>query len=932
MKHNRTLGKLLILAALVALPINALAVGPSPEAKLKYGSESFFQERLKRHREFVEQGACSPAIHPVNADWKDKRLSAAAGAVDTIRVVVLLLDFSDHPYNGTTHGQGYAATPEDFDSLLFSIQGEDSISNNNGSMTEYYLENSYGSVHMLGEVSGWIRMDSTYAYYVKDSADAGSSRSRDFARDAINAANDSVDFSRFDYNGDGYLDGLILLHAGNGGEQGYFGIWSHMFSLLSDTTMDGITIRDYVIAPEEFSSELSPIGVITHEFGHYFGLYDFYDMCEGDPGHEGSAGLGAWSLMASGNYNNFGTAPAHLDPWSKIFIGFLTPTTVQFTGNVYNAQIPQVETDPVVYKLSNGSTSQYWLVENRQKTGFDRALLGHGLCIYHVDESVRDAYGRPTNSLNDHYFISLEQADGMDQMGETVNNRGDAGDPFPGLSDNRDFHNLTVPNSKTYLNNVTQIGVWNISNSGSIMSADLDIEYSRPWIELDSLNPLTLQTVRNGVTDNLIEPGDTVYLSFSARNYMRPTFGARATLTSSNADILLNDDSAVLAASIFAIGPYSNGMNDTISFIMPDSIQSIIDSFFVTIETDSTIGSPVTFARTFGFELQLGSPDILIVDDDRGGDNQQAYADVLSRMMLPADVWDVTVAGKPGAADLKKYSIVFWVTGWNPGTPLAEQDMIDMKSFLDDGGNLFLSTDTLGVSLMGALDPAFMSDYLHTQYAGSNLKWFILTGPSGDPIWGGLRSIVLNALWQTSSLLTPVNGGETALILGDTNDVRGVCGVSYSGMFKTLISTFPPESINNNQVGFDPIDSLMSRVIEFFGLGFKTGVEEDQRRAYLPRTFELEQNYPNPFNPATNISYTIQRKPGSKGPVKSRLVVFNLLGREVRVLVDEYQSPGRYSVKWDGLTSQGTRASSGVYFYRLTYGDQNQTKKMVLLK
>jgi hypothetical protein len=101
-----------------------------------------------------------------------------------------------------------------------------------------------------------------------------------------------------------------------------------------------------------------------------------------------------------------------------------------------------------------------------------------------------------------------------------------------------------------------------------------------------------------------------------------------------------------------------------------------------------------------------------------------------------------------------------------------------------------------------------------------------------------------------------------------------------------------------------------------------------------PQEFSLLQNYPNPFNPSTNIGYTIasskEQVAGSTrqvGMERVRLVVYDLLGREVAVLVDGYQTPGEHRVAFDART-----LASGVYFYRLAAGGQSLSRKLVLLK
>ncbi|MEZ4745468.1 MAG: T9SS type A sorting domain-containing protein [Calditrichia bacterium] len=106
-------------------------------------------------------------------------------------------------------------------------------------------------------------------------------------------------------------------------------------------------------------------------------------------------------------------------------------------------------------------------------------------------------------------------------------------------------------------------------------------------------------------------------------------------------------------------------------------------------------------------------------------------------------------------------------------------------------------------------------------------------------------------------------------------------------------------------------------------VGSSVGIEDDDNH---PTAFELEQNFPNPFNPTTSIRYTVN----SAGTYK--LSVYNVLGQQIRTLVNGFQTPNRYELTWDGRNDKGVAVGSGIYFYKLTGENQNITKKMVLLK
>jgi hypothetical protein len=118
--------------------------------------------------------------------------------------------------------------------------------------------------------------------------------------------------------------------------------------------------------------------------------------------------------------------------------------------------------------------------------------------------------------------------------------------------------------------------------------------------------------------------------------------------------------------------------------------------------------------------------------------------------------------------------------------------------------------------------------------------------------------------------------------------------------------------------------ALVTRIS--YSAGLATGVDDDPTADILPTSLALHQNYPNPFNPTTAISFELPRS------TAVRLEVFNLLGQTVATLLDETLTAGQHQTEWNGRDCHGSEAASGVYFYRLTTGEQNLVRKMVLVR
>jgi len=188
-------------------------------------------------------------------------------------------------------------------------------------------------------------------------------------------------------------------------------------------------------------------------------------------------------------YNWLGNpfSPQFLDPWHRYYMGWVSPVVISSLGNYTVNYAEGPSNTNSVYKIWINTPNEYFLIENRQKTGWDSILPGSGLLIYHIDESVTTDNDKewypPDHMSSGHYFCALEQADGRWDL-ERNSNNGDEGDPWPGSTNKTSFGNSSTPNSNSYSGAITNIIVSDISSSSQVMTARMGMDFSGSgWIK-----------------------------------------------------------------------------------------------------------------------------------------------------------------------------------------------------------------------------------------------------------------------------------------------------------------------------------------------------------------------------------------------------------------------------------------------------------------
>ena len=299
-----------------------------------------------------------------------------------------------------------------------------------------------------------------------------------------------------------------------------------------------------------------------------------------------------------------------------------------------------------------------------------------------------------------------------------------------------------------------------------------------------------------------------------------------------------------------------------------------------------------------------------------------------------------------GFVNLNDYEIVIWMlldeSTANETFNTMEQGLV--ADYLKNGGKLMVTGSEIGWDLVekgSDSDKAFYRDYLRARYISDAPNNQSATFYTANPLYlgnlDGLGDIkfddgthgTIDVDWPDAISnieegigLTEVESGYK----GITDLSKGYSGISHIGYFgdgkiigNLVYLAFPFETIYPESQRVAVLEKIMNYM-------YNSVISVDDESNNTPTEYLLIQNYPNPFNPSTTIKYSIPLNRKSETS-NTKLIVFDILGREVATLVNQTQQAGIYEVKFDA-----SGLSSGTYFYRISSGEFFDSKKMILLR
>lgn len=402
-----------------------------------------------------------------------------------------------------------------------------------GSVRDYFLAQSNGQFELDFDVVGPVTMSKNYGYYGNDGAYQKDEKVYEMIKEACDGIQDKVNLKDYDWDGDGEADQVFFLYAGlgqaSGGSAGT--VWPHESELrywpcgvLSYSTGK---INTYACAnelqPETQGSSRyisAGIGTICHEFSHCLGFADMYDTTG-----SGGYGMSVFDVMDQGSYNGNGFVPCNYTAFERIYAGWVeaieleSPATVKDMKSVSDYGRPFI-----MYNYKN--TNEYFLMENRQNTGWDKGLYGsNGLLIVHVNYvPSRWANNSVNSSAEKIQCCTVVNADGSRENTQYSLQ----GDLYPyevkGVTMNDEFTDESEPAAKLYTKNsdnsyalgipITQIKRSKGSISFLVCGGDANNVIDNTFNGVvDGINGVT---VANKATDNRIYSIDGRYLGTDA--------------------------------------------------------------------------------------------------------------------------------------------------------------------------------------------------------------------------------------------------------------------------------------------------------------------------------------------------------------------------------------------------------------------------------
>ena len=387
--------------------------------------------------------------------------------------LVILVAFADKAFS--------VSSPQDRFTRLLNQDGYSDFGGT-GSVKQYYRDQSSGVFDPIFDVVGPVTLSGNIADYGGNDEEGDDKNSTGAFAEAVRIAHEKglADFSKYDADGDGYVDNIFFYYAGYNEAEGGGDdcIWPHAYGFYgaNSVSYDGKRLGRYACTSElkgSSGANMCGIGTFCHEFGHVLGLPDFYDT---DYAENGTAStVYSFSLMCAGNYNNGGCTPPNLGAIERNMLGWMDfPQEWTEAGHKTIKAITENE----AFRLSSTNPDEFFLLEVRDASGWDRYIDGkpQGLLIYHVDQSSADLdgltpirrweSGYSINTIGSHPCYYVVPASYENKYGSYV---------FPGTSSKTAFGMNTSPSNKDYIGGNAGFNLTDISYDGGTVSLNLEI-------------------------------------------------------------------------------------------------------------------------------------------------------------------------------------------------------------------------------------------------------------------------------------------------------------------------------------------------------------------------------------------------------------------------------------------------------------------------
>lgn len=331
-----------------------------------------------------------------------------------------------------------------------------------GSARDFYVQNSNGQFTPQFDVYGPYTLPNNMSYYGGNDMWDEDQAPEDMVVHACQGLDSEINFADYDNDNDGYVDNVYVFYAGQG-EASYGSedtVWPHSWELSSAKpskvlTLDGKKIDRYACSNEWENTRPDGIGTFVHEFSHVMGLPDLYQT----DGGTNCPTPGEWSVMDYGPYNNEGRTPPAYSIYERNALQWMEPTVI---AGPMDGSLEHIIASNKGYIIPTEKTTEFFLVENRQQSGWDTYLPGHGMLIWHVDFNQAVWDENSVNNTKTHQYVQIEPANNNTS---TV-----SGWAFPASATRNAFTPTTSPAMKSWGGKAVNYPITDIAEASGIVT------------------------------------------------------------------------------------------------------------------------------------------------------------------------------------------------------------------------------------------------------------------------------------------------------------------------------------------------------------------------------------------------------------------------------------------------------------------------------